>query len=60
MYMFLAGLGLHCCMGFLLVAASGGYSLINHSRASHCSRFSCRRAWAPGHAGFSSCAMRTQ
>ena len=24
----LAGLGLHCCMGFSLVVASGGYSLV--------------------------------
>ena len=26
MYVFLAALGLHCCEGFFVVAASGGYS----------------------------------
>ena len=28
MYLFLAVLGLHCCTGFSLVEASGGYSLV--------------------------------
>ena len=27
-YLFLAVLGLHCCEGFSLVTASGGYSLV--------------------------------
>ena len=27
-YLFLAMLGLHCCVGFSLVVASGGYSLV--------------------------------
>ena len=27
-YLFLAVLGLHCCVGFSLVVASGGYSLV--------------------------------
>ena len=27
-FFFLAVLGLHCCMGFSLVVASGGYSLV--------------------------------
>ena len=27
-YLFLAVLGLHCCSGFSLVLASGGYSLV--------------------------------
>ena len=58
--MFLAGLGLHCREGFSLAAANGGYSLINHSRASHCPGFSCCRARALGHTGFSSCAMGTR
>ena len=28
MYLFWAVLGLHCCMSFSLVAASGGYTLV--------------------------------
>ena len=28
MYLFLSVLGLHCCTGFSLVEASGGYSLV--------------------------------
>ena len=31
LFIFLAVLGLHCCMGFSLVAASGGYSLAGSS-----------------------------
>ena len=27
-FIFLAALGLHCCTGFYLVVASGGYSLV--------------------------------
>ena len=27
-YLFLTVLGLHCCVGFSLVAVSGGYSLV--------------------------------
>ena len=37
-YLALAVLRLHCCIGFSLVATSRGYSLV---WASHCSGFSC-------------------
>ena len=30
-HLFLSVLGLNCCMGFSLVVASGGYSLVNFS-----------------------------
>ena len=40
---FLAVLNLHCCASFSLVVLSGGYSLL---WVSHCSGFSCCRAWA--------------
>ena len=43
-----------------LVAASGGYSLVEVSRASHCDGFSCCRAQAPGCLGFNSCGMWVQ
>ena len=46
-YLFLAELGLRCCTGFSLVAASGGSSL-----AAMCKFLS---VVAPGHTGFSSC-----
>ena len=44
-YLFLAALGLHCCVGFCfsLVAGSGGCSSCS-VWASHCSSFSCCRA----------------
>ena len=45
-YLFWALLGLHCCVGFSLVVASGGY--LCSSRASHCSVFCCWGTWAPG------------
>ena len=53
-YLFLAVVGLHCCVGFSVVVASrGAYSLV----AVHglCRGFSCCRAWALGYKGFSSC-----
>ena len=46
--------------GLSLVAASGGYSLVEVSRASHCDGFSCCRAQAPGCLGFNSCGMWVQ
>ena len=48
MYLSLAGLGLHRCMSFSLVAVSGGSSL-------WCPGFSCCGAEALGLTGFSSC-----
>ena len=47
-YFSLALLGLLCSMGFPLVVASGGCSLLWCS-AAHCSGFSCWRAWALEH-----------
>ena len=35
---------MHCCIGFSLVVANGGYS----PDASHCGGSSCFRAWALG------------
>ena len=50
----LAMLGLHCCVGFSLGRASRGYSSCG-MQASHCGGFSCCRAQALGHVGFSNC-----
>ena len=50
MYLFLAVLGLHCCAGFSLVAASRGYSHWR-ARAPHCGDFTCE-AQGLGHVGF--------
>ena len=55
-YLFMAVLGLHCCLGFALAAESRGSSRCG-ARASHCSDF-CFGAWALGHAGFSSCSFQ--
>ena len=49
-YLFLAVLGLPCCMGFSIVVTSEGYSLVGgivHG-ACHCGGFACFAAWAPG------------
>ena len=56
-YLFLAVLGLHCCMGFSLVAASRRELLFSScgARASHCSGFSCCEAQTLEQAGFSTC-----
>ena len=47
-------LALCCCMGFPLVAVSGGCSSCGE-RVSHFCGFSCYGAWALGHTGFHSC-----
>ena len=48
LYLFLATLGLRCCVrAFSLVAASGG-ALRCSTRASRCGGFSCCGAWALG------------
>ena len=52
----MAVLGLHCCMGFSLVAVRGGY-FYRSVQASHWGGFSCA-AGARGHAGFRSCSSR--
>ena len=49
-------LGFHCCMGLSLVVVSEGYFSCG-AQASHCGGFSCRRAQALVHTGFSSCSM---
>ena len=49
-------LGLCCCAGFSLVAASG-VTVHCGAWASHCIGFSYCRAWALGYSGFSSCGM---
>ena len=45
--------------GLSLVATRGGYSSLR-CVGSHCSGFSCCRAWAVGHSDFSSCGTQTQ
>ena len=56
-YLFLAVLGLRCCLGFSLVAASGGFSaVVTHGLL--LAAASRRGAQAPGHACFSSCDAR--
>ena len=47
-YLFLSVLGLHCCMGFSLVAMSRGYSLVAVHQLHHCSGFPCCGALALG------------
>ena len=52
---------LYCCVGSSLLCAGflslwrAGATLRCGSQASHCGDFSCCRAWALGHTGFSSC-----
>ena len=46
-YLYLAVLGLPCCLGFSLIAMSRGYSSCS-MRASYCRGFSYCRAWALG------------
>ena len=55
-YLFLIALGLPCCPGFSLAAASRAYSLV----ASHCGGFSCCGARALGHKSFSRCSTWAQ
>ena len=53
MYLFLAVLGLHCCVDFSLVAVRRGYSSCR-AQASRYDSFFCCRAQALGRVGFSS------
>ena len=48
-------LGLCCCKGFSLVAASGGYSPGGGAWDSHCCGFFCCGAQALGRLAFGSC-----
>ena len=50
----MAVLDLYCCSWLFLVMASGGLSGFG-AQASHWGAFSCFRAGALGHLGFSSC-----
>ena len=59
-YLFLAVLGLHCCAGFSLVAASGGYSPAAVSRLLIAVVFLLRRAQALEQVDFRSCIMWAQ
>ena len=50
----------HCCWPQVL-SSWNKQGLVSScsAQASHCRGFSCHRAWAPGHAGFSSCGAQT-
>ena len=54
MYLFLAVLGLCCCVGFSLVAVTGA-TLHCSAQASAYSDFLCHGAWALECMGFGSC-----
>ena len=47
-YLFLAELGVCCCMDFLQLPWRGLLSTCN-AQTSHCGGFSCCRTWAPEH-----------
>ena len=59
-YLFLAVLGLRCCVDFSLVSESKGYSLVAVFRLLLAVASLCRGAWALGHSGFSSCSTWVQ
>ena len=46
---------LHCCARAFSSCGEQGLLSSWGAQASHCGGFSCCRAWALGHAGFSSC-----
>ena len=49
LFLFLAVLCLHCCVQAFSSCGEGGYSSLRcGARASHCSGYSCCRAWALG------------
>ena len=56
-YLFLAVMGLCCCLGFYLVAASRGHCPAVTRGASHCRGFSCCRARVLVCRGFRSCGI---
>ena len=47
-YLFLAALGLRCCVRAFLLSRQAGVTLRCGVRASHCCDFSCCGAWALG------------
>ena len=53
-YLFMVVLGLHCCSGFSLAAASGQYSLVVVCRLLTAAASLVAECWALGHGGFSS------
>ena len=55
--LFLSALGLCCCARAFSSCGDGGATLCCGARASHCSGFSCCRAWAVGRR-LSSCGAR--
>ena len=66
-YLFLAVLGLCCCTQAFSSCGEQGATLRCGARASHCSGFSCCRAWALGMGasvvvarGLSSCGAQAQ
>ena len=57
-YLFLLALGLCCCPWAF--SSCGDWGLLSSCgvRAAHCSGFSCCRAWALEHVGFSNCRLQ--
>ena len=55
LYLFLAVLGLSCCMGSSLVAASGGYSLVAAASSRACGVYSLVAAASSRACGVNSC-----
>ena len=58
-YLFLAVLGLHCCMGFPSAAVSRGCSRVAVHRLLMMVKSLVCRALVPGHLGFSRCSVRS-
>ena len=58
LFLILAVLGLHCCMGFSSCSEVGLLPRCD-AWASHCSGFPCCTAWALGHVDFSSCSFQS-
>ena len=56
-YLFLSVLDLRCCVWALSSCSERGLLSRCDVRFSHCSSFSCCRAWAPGCVGLSRCSM---
>ena len=60
MHLFLAALGLHCCMQAFSSCSERGPCSSCSVQASHCGGFSCCRSQALGCTGFCSCGTRAQ
>ena len=59
-YLFLAVLGLHCCVRAFSSCGFWGLLSSCSAQAFHCGGFSCCRTWTLGHEGFSSCSTWAQ